>query len=348
MKNTKKLPIFFVLALILITSYCTSCKQTNEEIESASNDSTNTKYKDNTQLQILNKQILDNASADSLYRKRANIYIQIKDFELALADAIRALKLDSSSSQNYLLLTDIYYVTNKTRNAKETLERCIKFLPKDKSALIKMAELFFYVKNYQESINMINRALTEDPFFSKAYFLKCMNYMKIGVTGKAFNSMLTAVEQDNNYYTAYIQLALLHYFKKSVKCIEYYNQALRISPNSTEALYGKGKYFQEIGKTKEAKVFYSQILSIDPTYKTASYNLGAITLATDKNAVEAKKYFNQAINIDQKYTEAYFARGVCFEELKDKKNAIADYKTALQLTPNYEAAINALNKLLDK
>ena len=330
----------------MMVLFLTSCgHKPTDEVDAGLNDSINAKYRDNPDLQAINKKILANASVDSLYRQRANIYIKLQDYDLALGDAVRALKLDSTTSKNYLLITDIYYVTNQTRKAKETLERCLKYLPKDKTALLKMAELFFYVKSYQESLNMINRALAEDQYMSKAYFLKGMNYMEIGDTAKAVNSMLTAVEQDNNYYTAYIQLALLHYFKKSPQCLQFYDEALRISPKSTEALYGKGKYLQDIGKVKEAKEFYKQIITIDPAYKTALYNLGAIALGNEKNPTEAKKYFSDALNADPKYTEAYFARGVCFEELKDKKNATADYKMALQITPNYEPAISALNKL---
>ena len=59
-------------------------------------------------------------------------------------------------------------------------------------------------------------------------------------------------------------------------------------------------------------------------------------------------YFSKAINADPKYAEAYFARGVCFEELKDPVSAKADYKACLDITPNYEPAVEALNNLEKK
>jgi tetratricopeptide (TPR) repeat protein len=341
--------IFFFHLLVILVVFTSSCGNNKTgELDAGFTDSVNAKYKDNLPLQEINKQILENSSADSLYRKRAALYMQLKDFELAEGDANRALKLDTMNAKNYLVLTDVYYASNQTRKAKETLERCLKNLPKDKDALLKMGELYFYVKKYQESINMINQALEVDPYLSKAYFLKGMNYMESGDTSKAVNSFLTAVEQDPDYYTAYMQLALLHYQKSNPLCLDYFDNALRINPTSTEALYGKAKYYQDYGKTKEAKEFYLRILQIDPVHKTALYNMGAIALGFDKNPEEAKKYFNQAIGADQNYTEAWFARGVAFEQLRDKKSAAENYKMALKITPNYEPAVSALNKLEKK
>ncbi len=333
--------IFFLISL-------SSCGTDTSKVDAGLSDSVNAKYKDNVDLQNLNKQIMNSPAIDSLYRKRAKLYIKLEDFELALGDAKRALALDSTTSANYLLLTDVYYVTNQTRLAKETLERALKQLPNDKEANLKMAELYFYVKKYQESLNHINQALVADPYMSKAYFLKGMNYMEIGDTAKAISSMQTAVEQDNEYYTAYMQIGLLYSYKKNPLCIAYFDNALRIHPKSSEALYAKAKYFQDVKKIKEAKSIYMQVLSFEPTHKNSLYNLGAISLGIENDPKAARQFFTDAINADPDYTEAWFARGVANEKLNDKKAAVSDYKMALKITTNYEPALSALNKLEGK
>ncbi|MBI3519574.1 MAG: tetratricopeptide repeat protein, partial [Bacteroidetes bacterium] len=96
---------------------------------------------------------------------------------------------------------------------------------------------------------------------------------------------------------------------------------------------------------KEAVVVYNQILKINPTHVFSMYNLGAIELGINKNPQKAMDYFTQAINTNPKYAEAYFARGACYQELKDKDNAAADYNMCLQLKPNYEPAVEGLNSI---
>ena len=340
--KTLHITFFFIFSILLFIS-CGN--ETEGKKNPGLSDSVMAKYKDNTELQSINKKIMDKPSVDSLYRIRASIYLKLQDFELAEGDANRALALDSSTSKNYLLLTDVYYTSNRTRKAKETLERCIKNLPNDKDARLKLAELFFYVKKYTESIEQVNKAIELDNYLSKAYYLKGMNYMEIGDTAKAISSLQTAVEQDNEYYTAYMQLGLLYFYKKNKLCKDYFENALRINPKSTEALYSIGFYYQQIGMVKESRSYYEKILTINSKYVDALFNLGALALAIDNNPALAKKYFSDVISIDEKNTKAWYSRGVCNEKLKDNDSAIADYKMALKITENYEPAISALNKI---
>ena len=126
---------------------------------------------------------------------------------------------------------------------------------------------------------------------------------------------------------------------------QYYDNALSINPTSSEALYAKAKLFQDMNKINDAVLLYNQILKNDPSHLFSIYNLGAIELNINKNPKKAIEYFTKAIDTNPKYAEAYFARGVCYQELNDKPNALADYSMCLQLKPNYEPAIDGLNSL---
>ena len=76
--------------------------------------------------------------------------------------------------------------------------------------------------------------------------MKGMNYKEIKDTAKAISSMQTAVEQDQTYYSAYIQLGILCAAQKNPLAVQYYKNAMRIQPNSTEAWYDLGKYYQDV------------------------------------------------------------------------------------------------------
>jgi tetratricopeptide (TPR) repeat protein len=60
---------------------------------------------------------------------------------------------------------------------------------------------------------------------------------------------------------------------------------------------------------------------------------------------KAITYFNQAVGLDDRYAEAFMNRGYCYEMLKDFGNAKADYEMVLKLIPNYEKAIEGMNRL---
>jgi tetratricopeptide (TPR) repeat protein len=341
----------FIPFIAVLSILATSCTNTNKE-----SDKKNTKTKDtlseevnSVELKNLNELLKSDPNNSHLYYKRGKVYLGFKDFDAAIEDANRALKIDSLTTDSfYILLTDASFIPGKTRQAKEALERCIKNIPTSTKAYLKLAEMYFYVKKYQESINNINNALKIEPTNALGYFLKGMCYKESGDTALAISSMQTACEQDDKYYDAYVELGIILAAKRSALCIEYFNNALRVRPNSTEVIYFVGKFYQDTKRIPQAIDAYNKLLSIDKKNKNTLYNLGFINYAFLKDVEKAKGYFTQAIDADAEYAEAYLARGICFEDLKNYADAEADYKMAVQNRTNYEPAIERLNNLLDK
>ncbi len=339
-----KKSILTVLSTLLLIA-CNNGTEKKENI--AEPDSLLTKA-NAPELKRLNDLLKASPNSPDLYLQRGKAYLDLKDFEAAVADGERAIKLDSAKDVYYLFLTDAYFFANRTRQAKEILERCIKNVPASTEGYLKLAELFFYVKKYQESITNINKALKIDETIAKGYFLKGMCYKESGDTALAISSFQTACEQDNEYYDSYVEVGRLLSIKRNPLCVQYFNNALKINPKSTEVVYMISKFYQDAKKYKPAIDAYTKLLQMDPSNKNALYNLGAIEFVFGKDKEKAKKYFSDAITSDPQYAEAYLARGICYEDLKDFDNAIADYKMAVQYKPNFEPAIHNLNKLLDK
>ncbi|MGZ3865812.1 MAG: tetratricopeptide repeat protein [Bacteroidia bacterium] len=338
--------ISFIIITALLLSSCKggAKKETDSAIV---NDSLIAKY-NSPELKRVNDLLKASPSNQDLYLQRGKIYMNLKDFDAAIGDGLRALKLDSTKDVSYLFLTDAYFYSNKTRQSKEILERCVKNIPTSTEGFLKLAELFFYVKKYQESINAVNSALKIDENIAKGYFLKGMCYKESGDSATALSSFQTACEQDNKYYDANVEAGMLLAAKKNFLAVEYFNNALKIDPKSTEVMYLIAKFYQDLGKIKEAMDAYNKLLTVDPKDKNALYNLGAIEFAKGKDAEKAKEYFTKALDSDPQFAEAYFARAACFEDLKSNDEAIADYKLALQYKPNYEPAVKNLNRLLEK
>ena len=343
--------IRFLLPFIALFFLITSCTNTAKETEN-----TNVVKKDtlsdeihSPELKNANDLLKGNPNNPHLYYQRGKIYLGFKDLEAAIADAKRALKIDSLTNDSfYILLADASFFAGQTRLSKETLERCVKNLPNSTQGYLKLAELFFFVKKYQESINNINSALKIDPTLARGYFLKGMCYKESGDTSLALSSMQTACEQDDKYYDAFVETGRLLAAKRNLLCIEYFNKALKINTTSTEVIYFVGKFYQDNKRIPQAIDAYNKLLTIDKKNKNALFNLGAIHYLYLKDLEKAKGYFTQAIDADPEYAEAYLARGICFEELKDAANAEADYKMAIQTKPNFEPAISRLNNLLDR
>lgn len=296
------------------------------------------------ELKALNKKILDNPNDARLYHERAKVFLQLQQLEEAINDAKRSLRIDSTKAEFYITEADIFFAANQTRNAKDVLESIVRKFPENTEGLLKLGELFYYVKQYENAFAAINKALKINENLAKGYYLKGSIYKETGDTAKAISSLETAIDQDNKNYGAFLYLGMIYGARKNTIALEYYDNAIRISP-TIEAFYAKAKLFQDMEKFDEATALYEQILKQDPLHEFSLYNLGAIQLEIKKDPSKAIDYFSKAINANPKYAEAYYARGVCYEELKEKKNAYEDYTMSLKLKPNYDPAVDALNGL---
>jgi tetratricopeptide (TPR) repeat protein len=300
------------------------------------------------ELKAVNAELLADPNNAALYYKRGQIYFKNNDMEAAKNDAVRAVKIDSLKPEYFILLSDVYFASNQTRFSKEVLERCVRANPGSIEANLKLAELYFYVQKHKESIQYIDNALRINENTAKGYFLKGMNFKEMGDTALAISSFQTTVEQDNEYLDAYLELGTLLTLKKNALALEYLKTALKMKPGNSDVMYEIGMYYQQAKNYPAAMESYKALLSKDPKYKKAYYNMGAIDLYANKDYKQAIKHFTNAINADPNYADAYFARGVCYEELKDRTNAIADYQMAIQLDPQHSFAIENLNALEKK
>lgn len=336
----------FIPACLLPLFILCSCGNKHNDTETANQQADSLSQKLNSpELKAVNAEILANPSNPALYNKRASVYLSLRQFTEAENDSKRAMKLDSTQAAYYLTLVDVYFSENKTRDSKELLEKTAAKFPDNTEALLKLSELYFLVKRYQEGIEYANKALKVDENIAKAYYIKGSIYRESGDTAKAISNLQTTVEQDKKYLDAFYDLGVLYAARKNPIAFEYYDNVLRAEPQNENALYAKAKLLQDIGKIDEALKLYQDILTINTTCDKCYYNRGAIYLELKKDPKKALEEFTKAISVNPNYVEAYFARGYTYSKLKDRESAKADYNMCLKIQPNYEPAIEGLNGL---
>ena len=337
--------IYYILFLLLVFCACNR-KGEEEQAEVANIHADSLSIKLNSpELKAVNAALLKDVSNDSLYNERARIYLSLRQFPEAINDAKRAIRMDSSTARNYLTLADIYFAENSTRLSKELLETVTRKFPKDTEAMLKLAEFYYLVQRYQEGIEFVNKALRINENIAKGYYIKGSIYRESGDTSRAVSSLETAIEQDAELSNAHYDLGVIYAARRNPLAMQYYENAIRLEPARKDALYGRARFLQDLGKTDQALSEYEALLKKDPSCDKCLYNIGALQLEIKKNPEKALGYFTKAIELRADYLEAYFARGYTYSLLKDKNSARADYNMCLQIRPNYAPAVQGLNEL---
>lgn len=282
----------------------------------------------------------------ALYLRRAKLYTKYFDLSSAVNDLDRAIKVDSLVPEYYLLKAELLKNQDKLIESKEVLDKCMQIDNGNLKARIELGWLALIGRNHKQALDYADAVLKRDVHNAEAYYLKGMIFIDKQDTTLAISSFTTAIEQENDYYDAYIQLGLLHFNQPNTLAKEYLKNALRIEPNSMEALYAFAMICQEKGDYNESIETYYKILAINE-YREPYFNLGFIHQEYLKVYDVAIDNYTKAIEIEPRYLEAYYNRGLCYEQLDELKKAEEDLRYALKLSPQYTNAALALERVLE-
>lgn len=297
------------------------------------------------QLESLNKQIVDDISNPDLYNARSLFYLVDHQFEKALKDINKAISIDSRKSAYYVTLSDIYLFMGQPQNSRDALIQATKVGPKDKEAMLKLAKLYLIIRDYRNCYDMVRKILLLDNTIASAYFTRAIGLLEQGDTNRAVNDLMQAVDKKQDYYEAYIQLGDLYAMKKDPMAEAYLKNALNIRPQSREALYMLGMYYQETAHYEKAIQVYQTLSKTDTVFREAPYNIGYIYLVYLKDFKKAIPFFTESLKKDPGFYQAYFNRGYAYELSGDYQKAIEDYQKSLKIKVNYEKAVVGLNRI---
>lgn len=347
-KNT--LFLFIILTVFGIYSCSSSeekpdAKTVKKERTSDKDTSADARYLDG-----INDRIAQDPNNPENYLDRCNFYFKRGKMQEAINDVNRCIKIDSTNADYFITRGDIYFAQLKAEEAKNEFERAKKTDPLSYKADLKLAKLYLYIRNYKKSMEYTNNALKIDKHVAEGYFIKGSIYEEMRDSANAASSFQTAIEQDPDYYDAYIRLGILFSKlpkknKKRALAYDYYNSAIDIRPDQIEAHYNKAIYCQENDLYDEALEEYEKIIAINPKFEAAWHNKGYVYLIYKEEYKLAVDFFTKAIGINPQYVGAYHNRGLAWLKLNDVQRARADFNTALQIDPQYDKSAIELDNL---
>ena len=329
---------FWSLCLCLIITSCQNEASSNDPLVK------NVPITGNPAIDGLTNEIAQQPNDPRLYAQRGALFYEEEGYDEAIKDLKKALSYDSTNVTYLHLLSDAYLDYYQSYNAVTTLEKAAKLYPERIPTLLKLCEFQLILKKHDESINTINNILKVEPLNPNAFFMLGLNFKELGNIDRAIGSFQTAVENDPDLVDAWINLGQLHAQKKSNLARHFFDNALKIEPENTNALHAKAVYLHDSNQLQKALSVYRQLNIIDPTYEDAFFNSGIIYLEMD-SLKQAYNHFNLAVQTSPTFILAYYYRGLVQEQEGKIVEAKKDYKQTLSLDPSFERAVEALKNL---
>ncbi len=334
--------ILFALALLAFAA----CNR-NESSDPQENTAPTATATGNPDIDKLTAQLVKDSLNAELYARRAALYYENDGYDFAIRDLQRALIIDSVKPEYHHLLADVYLDYFQSRLALKTMERAATLHPKRIPTLLKLSEVQYILKQYENSMKTIDRVLKIDPQTADAFFMFGMNFKEMGDTVRAINSFQSAVELNPDLTDAWITLGQLHAAKKSKAAGKFFDSAIRVDPKNPVALHAKAEYLTSKDDLAGAIALYKEINIADPQYEDGYFNAGLLYMDQD-SFVQARQQFDLALKVSPTYIKAYAFRGLAAENLGKFSDAKNDYEQALRMAPEYELAKEGLERMKEK
>jgi len=214
------------------------------------------------------------------------------------------------------------------------------------SALLKenLIQYFRDNANYTRAIGETNALLKTDSNNERLLYIKATLLSENDDTLQAINTWekLIAIDPQPEYL---MSAGTLYAFSKNPRALAIANALAKPEAHAKyQSLFISGLYYSSTNDKVKAADFFNQCISLDYT-NTLAYREKAIAEYDMAKYVDALKTLELALAVKSSYDEAYYWMGRCYEKLGKKEEAIDNYKQALQLSPDYIEAKDALAKM---
>lgn len=284
--------------------------------------------------------------------ERAKYHLRHQAVELAKKDLETILSKDSTFLEAHRLYGDISLAQLDLESSKRHYTYILDTDATHTGALVGMGKIYAALNHSTKAIFYLGEALKANPYLPEPYFVKGLIYRAdYYQTGReeswkrAMGSFQTAVEQAPDYYAAYIEMGVMYAEKNDSIAIEYYDAALDVYPQSIEAWYNKGMYYQSRGEVEQALRAYATINQIEPDWPNAYYNTGYIHLVMTGEVDSAIVYFEKVTQLDALYHQAYHNLALAHEKKGNLQQAKYNYSKALAIEPDFQLAKDNLAAL---
>ncbi len=215
------------------------------------------------------------------------------------------------------------------------------------------ARKFLQSGELDKAEEVCRQVISENPGNAEAYDALGGVAFRRGSIELAIEHFSKAVELDSNQASFFQSLGLAYCsLGKFAKAIDYFQRALILDPKNLATQNNLGNCYKQEDKLADAARCYRKAISLRPTYLLASINLADVLGKQHKHKAAIKTY-RKALRLGTNIPEnqmhlavLHHGLGLALRELDKTDEAIAAYKEAISIQPDFALAHNSLGAAL--
>lgn len=196
------------------------------------------------------------------YRVRMGVHMALMQYEDALNDGKRCLKL-KENERAYYELAQVYEKLEMYNEAEEAYRQSIQKNRRIVATHFSFAQLLFQQESYEDAGNEVNEVLQIDPQHLEGILLQSQILSAMGNYLKASETLSMASVQYSDEPLIYIYRGdINNKMNQSSYAIIDYSKAIELDPENAEIYYKRGEAYEAIRDYENALADYEKLLTM--------------------------------------------------------------------------------------
>lgn len=227
-----------------------------------------------------------------------------EEIDAAIEQFKRALKEDSNFARAYAGLGDAYlYLYRRTANvdwiqpAVENVEKALSITDEYSPVYTTYGLLLIERGEYEQALEMLDRALEIDPVNFEAYRGKARAYLAQQRTEEAEATYKKAIEMKPDYWAGYAELGVFYSeTARFEEAAEQFRIVTELTPKNAGAFRNLGGIYYYLGRQDEAMEAFENSLTIEPNY--GAYSNLATMYFFEEDFTKAAETYKEALALN--------------------------------------------------
>jgi tetratricopeptide (TPR) repeat protein len=294
----------------------------------------------NEAIQILEKLVDTHPTKEMVLASLGNIYFKCDDLGKSKHYYEEVIKINRYSIEANFYLGRIYFELKNYNVSIDFLNKAEDYTSfiKDTgfNVFLHKANAFLELEEYEKAKIEITYAVKMEPFNYYVYFVQGLIFMETKEFGISLESFKKALELNPKDYISYYEIGSVHYSLKEMDtALKYLNKSLSLSPEFIPSLYLRALCFFT---KKEFDKSLSDCLDYIKAKGTGDKDIYLMTGNNYfylKDFCNASKYLEVYVEIKPDDCEAIVRKGVSLFELKEYYQAIDDFNKCIEVDPKF-------------
>jgi tetratricopeptide (TPR) repeat protein len=286
------------------------------------------------------------------------------DYAGAIEYLENAVNLNGSAAKYHLMLGNAYGVKAQrggifgklgaASNCKAQYLMAISLDAKFTEARVNMIEFYLQAPgivggSVEKAVAESDTIKTYDPYAGYIAEARVHEYQKEKV--KQEECYRKAISIDPKNFIAYKALWLMYMNENNVRqADEIFKKAVSSVTNTSDIYFQMGLFYVGKNEFVKAREMFEATLKKNPKNYAVYYQLGKVDLLSGTDLYQGLSYFEKYIQTPElknspRHEYAYLRMGMIYEKLGKADSARISYRKSLELSPDFEDAKKALEKL---